>query len=554
MSSRTVSSHTVSSRAESRDSPNRALKRLAASLLAAAALALSGCASRADAGRDPNAVIDLIRTDGATMNPLFAQTAEDGIVYPQLLFESLTYIGLDYLPHPRLATSWSRSADGRRWTMELRHGVRWSDGQPFTSKDVVFSYGAYLDPKTAALSYGDLSYIKNVTADGPYRVTFDLAYPSAVFTLVACGFEASILPEHILGKTPHDRIRFTDFGEHPIGTGPFKLLRWQHDSDATFVANPYAWRKPHITRLDVRTIFNDQSELEAVANGSADLIDDLSSTQYRQLQRVAPDVILQTFASVYLDAIVPNLRHAGLADVNVRRAMMYGYDRQAVIDGIYFGQVPRSDGLVPEGLAHWHNKNVTKYPFDAEKARAILDAAGWLPGADGIRSKGGKRLSFELLLNQGSATLTDTMLAFCADMQAIGIDVNLRQQDFATIISREFSGKFDLIAVGFGGGVDPDLTTNLDSKQVPPTGANTSGFNNPEMDRLLKAGLVELDDAKRRAIYNRVQEIIADQIPIIFQYGRFASLARAKRLQMDPKTTLQSPLMYYNVEDWTLAK
>jgi ABC-type transport system substrate-binding protein len=74
------------------------------------------------------------------------------------------------------------------------------------------------------------------------------------------------------------------------------------------------------------------------------------------------------------------------------------------------------------------------------------------------------------------------------------------------------------------------------------------------MDRLLKAGLVELDDAKRRAIYHRVQEIIADQIPIFFQYGRFASLARAKRLQLDPKTTLQSPLMYYNVEDWTLAK
>jgi peptide/nickel transport system substrate-binding protein len=184
----------------------------------------------------------------------------------------------------------------------------------------------------------------------------------------------------------------------------------------------------------------------------------------------------------------------------------------------------------------------------------LLDADGWRGGPDGIRRRGKTKLSFELLLNQGSATLTDMMLAFVADMRAIGIDVQLRQLDFPSMVSREYAGKFDLVAEGFGGNVDPDLSSNLMSTQVPPTGGNTMHFHDPEMDRLLQRGLLELNDTKRRAIYNEMQRIIADQIPIIYQYGRFSSVAYAARLQLDPKTTLQSPLMYYNVEDWTLAK
>ena len=117
---------------------------------------LAGCAGRADAQRDPDTIISVTRTDGATMNPLFAQTVQDGEDYAQLLYESLTYIGADYLAHPRLATSWTHSPDGKLWTVELRHGVRWSDGQPFTSKDVVFTYDAIADPKTGAISAGDL--------------------------------------------------------------------------------------------------------------------------------------------------------------------------------------------------------------------------------------------------------------------------------------------------------------------------------------------------------------------------------------------------------------
>ena len=528
----------------------KAARQIAALVCCAGALLLAGCASTGAPHHDPDTLVMLDRADGATMNPMFAETTEDGQIYAQLLFESLSYVGADLLPHPRLATGWTHSPDGLHWTVDLRRGVRWSDGVPFTSKDVVWNYRTFLDPKVGFLDLGTVKYITRITADGPYRVLFDLAYPSATFTLGALG--ESLVPEHVLGKIPPDRQRFSSFGEHPVGTGPYVLKSWQHDSALVFERNPYAWRRPHIGRIDYRIIFNDQSEMEALANGSADLIADLSSNQYRQLQRIAPQIVLETFPSLYVDLDELNVDRPGLSDVAVRQAMMYGYDRQAVIHGIYADLVELPTSIIPRALTHWWDPNVQRYPYDPAKARALLEAAGWKRGPDGVRRKGNVRLSFELLLNQGSALLTDEMLTFIADMHQVGIDVRLRQLDFASIVSRSYSGNYDITADARGGIVDPDLTTLFASAQVPPNGANTTHYRNKVVDRDLKIGLTTLDDAKRRKIYNEIQEELARTLPVLPQFGRFAAQGHTARVHFIPGKTLQNPLLYYNVEDWTL--
>ena len=515
-----------------------------------AVLALGGCAASAQSHRNADTLVVLTRADGATMNPMYATTVQDGSIYSQLLFDGLSYVGADYLPHPRLATSWAHSPDGLHWRVDLRHDVKWSDGVPFTSKDVVFSYRLFLDPKTGYLDIGTIKYIKSVTADGPYRVNFVLEYPSAVFTLSALG--ESLLPEHVLGKIAPDRQRFSNFGEHPVGTGPYMLESWQHDSETVFVRNPFTFRPPKIRRLDYRTIFNDQSEMEALANGSADLIDDLSSTQYQQLQRIAPKIQFMTFDSLYVDVMELNVSRPGLDDVAVRQAMMYGYDRDAIVNGLFGGTVQIARGLIVPALKHWYDPNTAAYPYDPAKARAVLDAAGWKVGPDGVRSKGKTRLSFELLLNQGSALLTDEMLTFIEDMHDVGIDVNLRLIDFASLSARTFTGKYDMTADGRGGAVDPDLTTILASDQIPPNGSNTTRYRDAIVDRDLKLGLTTLDDAKRRQYYDEMQIELGKTLPILPQRGRFAALAHDPRLILDPKTTLQSPPLYYNVDEWSI--
>jgi peptide/nickel transport system substrate-binding protein len=515
-----------------------------------AAAILAGCAASAGSSRrDPNTLVEVVRADGATMNPMFAQTQYDANVYDQLILDSLSYIGTDLLPHPRLAMSWTPSPDGLHWTVDLRHDVRWSDGVPFTSMDVVFSYRTFLDPKVGYLDIGSIKYITHIAADGPYRVHFDLAYPSAEFTLNALG--EYLVPEHVLGKIAPDRQRFSSFGEHPVGTGPYVLTRWQHDSEVVFTRNPYAWRVPKIARIDFRVIFNDQAEMEALANGSADLVDDVSSNQFRTLQRIAPHVVLVAFPSVFVDIDELNLTRPGLSDLAVRQAMMYGYDRAAVVRGIFDNQVELPTGIMARGVTHWYNPNVQQYPYDPAKARALLAAAGWKVGSDGIRSKGAVRLSFELLLNQGSALLTDEMITFIADMRDVGIDVRLRQLDFPSIVARSYSGNYDILSDSRGG-IDPDYTTLFGSSQVPPNGTNTTHYSNAIVDRDLKLGLVTLDDAKRRGYYDEVQAILTKTLPVLPLTGRFAALGHSRRLHLVPNATLQNPYLYFNVEDWTL--
>ena len=522
-------------------------------LLIATCVVLSGCSSGSAAPHaDPGTLIDLERTDGATMNPLYAQTAYDG-VYDSLLFDGLTNLGADLAPHPGLATAWTHSPDGLHWDVTLRRGVRWSDGEPFTSKDVVFSYRIMLDPKTAYSGSGDIDYIHRIVADGPYRVHFDLTNVSALFVSNAMGL--LILPAHVLGAIPAARQPFSSFGEHPVGTGPYMLERWQHDSDVLFRRNPHYWHGvAKIPRIDFRIIFNDQAEVDAIENGSADMIGDLGYTSAKRLQRESPRTRILSFPSLYVGVMEMNLLRPGLKDVVVRRALMYCYDREAVVHGFFDNHVEVMHNLIVPALTHWYNPNVRKYPYDPARARAILAADGWKLGPDGVRRKGTTQLHFEILVNQGSVVVLDQVLAFAADAAAVGIKLDVRQIDFPSAAARTYAFKYDIIADARGGALDPDWTSLLASNQRPPAGANTTGYADPGVDRDLRLGLRELDDTKRRAIYDDMQVRLAETLPMLWQYGRYAALAYSPRVRLDPKVTLQSPLLWYNVADWELVR
>ncbi|MGH7708772.1 MAG: ABC transporter substrate-binding protein, partial [Vulcanimicrobiaceae bacterium] len=451
-------------------------------LMAACALLLAGCAARAsDQKRDPNTLVALEIADAGQIDPLFANS-EPEFLYAGFILDGLTGIGPNFSVIPWLATSWSHSPDGLHWNVNLRHGVTWSDGARFSSKDVVFTWKTMLDPKVGFPYAGQFAYVKDIVALGPYRVRFDLKNRNALFETSVLG--SLILPEHVLGKIAPGQLRNSSFGQHPIGTGPYMLKHWEHDNQVIFVRNPHWWHGPaKISRIDIRIILDDQARVEAMENGSADLYDTMSPADYREIQQQDPGLKLLHIPDLFTYFMSTNLAAPGLSDLAVRKAMMYGWDRPTITDGLLHGDAQVSYGIVPPALKYWYDPHVGHYVYDASKARALLDASGWIVGGDGTRSKAGVPLAFELILPSGQLQYAEACAEFQADMHAIGITVAIKQLDYATFIQRMNDRKFELAFTGWGGTTDPDQFTFLDSTQLEPVGNNYTGYKNPIVDR-----------------------------------------------------------------------
>lgn len=292
--------------------------------------------------------------------------------------------------------------------------------------------------------------------------------------------------------------------------------------------------------------------MDALEDGSADLIDNLGTNNYAALEQQDPNLNFVHLPGLYSDFIYTNLRIPGLADLNVRRAMMHGWDRQAVVQGLLRGDAVVADSYVPLGVSYFHDEDIAHYPFAPERARKILDAAGWKPGADGIRRKNDIRLAFELTEPSGGST--DVAAEFQADMRAIGIAVSVRELDYATFIDNLNSFRYELAFLGFGGDPDPDEFTFLHSSQIAPVGNNDMGYRNAVVDRDLVAGLLALDKAQRKPYYDDVQRVTAETLPVLWGWDSSFRAAYSRRLLIDRKTLLPELYFWWNVYDWRLRR
>jgi peptide/nickel transport system substrate-binding protein len=523
---------------------------LAALALCALGAALSACSS-ASAGRDPDTLIVVYPSDANTLNPLYANN-EPSFLFYGLIFDGLSGLGPHFAVVPWLASSWSSTPDHLHWDVNLRRDVSWSDGAKFDSRDVIFTWKTMQDPNVAFPYAGQFTYVKQVTARGPFRVHFDLSNANALFEAQALG--TPILPEHVLGKIPAAQQRISSFGQHPIGTGPYVLASWHHDDTLIFVRNPHWWHgPPKIKRIEFRIVLDNDARVDAMVDGSADLVPSMAPADYRTLRAIDPKLTFYHVPDLYSRFILTNDTLPGLRDLTVRRAMMYGWDRRAVADGLYHGDVILNDALTPWALTTWHDDSVTHYPYDPAHARALLDAAGWRVGRDGVRSRGGVRLGFSIKNSTGDATLANVCAAFQADMRAIGIAVDIQQLDYATYIDQTSDMHYQLAMTGWGGTTDPDEFTFLDSSQAVPVGNNETGYRNPQVDRDLRAGLKTFDLAKRRAIYDDFQRVTSATLPVLWGYDEKFSAAYSSRVRIDQRQALPDLYFWWNVYDWSLG-
>ncbi len=448
------------------------------------------------------------------------------------------------------------SPDGKTIRYHLRPNVTWQDGAPFTADDVIFTWRAIMNKKNNITSTVGFDLITAIDEPDPHTIVVHLKSVWAPF--VATFFSQSgtpfpVLPAHLLAR--YDNINRVPYNSQPVGTGPFTIERWQRGSKIVFRANPHYWRGPPKLHEIWYTPVPSSSTIETLlASHEADLDYYASPTQYKQFTQIPGVRVLLTPFTQYGELIF-NTTNPVLSDARVRRALWYGLDSKRILTDVTHGvyTVARTDQ--PEFL--WaYNPNVTHYPYDPAKARALLDGAGWKTGPDGIRVKGGTRLQLELATVAGDATGAALGVIAQRDWRDIGVDLSIKTYVTSLYFANYAAGgilqtgKFDIGNLSWLNGVDPDDSTLLMCDQFPPRGQNSMRFCDPELDAAERLALGSNDRAVRKRAYDRIQAIVADQVPAIYNwYVRRIAVANTDLKNYRPAHAVTS---FWNPWEWEI--
>jgi len=500
--------------------------RRAGLFLAAACLAAAGCSgggreSRPGTAAGPPAYGDAIvfGSNGDISGFLTAVTSDaashDAASY---LFNGLVRYDKNIQLEGELAERWEVSPDGKRIVFHLREGVRWHDGVPFTSEDVLFTYRKMIDPRTPTAYAEDFRQVRRAFAPDPRTFVVEYDRP---FAPALASWGMSILPKHLLEKYP-DISKSPLNRERPVGTGPYRFVEWKPGQRLVFEANPdYFEGRPYISRVVVRVIPDQAAMFLELKSGGIDSMT-LTPLQYtrqtetEEFRRHFNKYRYVAFNYTYLGF---RLSHPLFSDKRVRKAIAHAINKKEIIDGVLFGLGQEATGPYKPGS--WvYNPNVPRYPYDPARARALLAEAGWRDvDGDGILEKDGRKFAFTVLTNAGNESRAKTAAIIQQHLAAVGIRMEIRTVEWAAFIN-EFVDKrrFDAVILGWSVTPDPDQYDIWSSKKTGPRELNFVGYANPEVDRLLEEGRRTFDPEKRKKAYFRIQEILADDLPYIFLY------------------------------------
>ncbi len=472
-----------------------------------------------------------------------------------LIYDGLVKTDKDLNLAPAMAQSWTYSRDCLDLTFTLRRDIKWHDGYPFTAADVVFTYQAMINPKTPAPFKEGFLLVKSVDAPDPYtvRVHYDKPYARAVET-----WGTSILPKHLLQSfADAGTLRESPQNSQPVGTGPYRFQEWKPSEKVVLVANPdYYEGRPYLSRVVYRVIPSQATIfLELKANG-VDYVNTLTGIQYaRQTEYPAFRKAYRKFrypASDYT-FLGFNLKDPRFADRRVRQAFAHAINKQELIDGVRLGLAREATGPIRPGTWAYTDK-VPRFDYDPEKAKALLAEAGWKDrDGDGVvEDSSGKPFTLTIRTNQGNDERKKIAEIVQQRLKEIGIQADIQLIEWAAFI-KEFvkPRRFEVVVLGLGTGTDPDQFVVWHSSQRGPDQMNRTGYDNPEVDRLLEAGRTSCVQSERVRYYHRIQEILAGDLPMIFLYYRDALPVVASRIR--GVTTSPSGIMY-NFNEWYVPK
>lgn len=538
-------------------SPPRARPRaigpiLCACLAAAAAVPAQDLVTSGEPGRRGGRLVAAQRAEPKTLNPVTAADSASREVIRRMMAD---LIHIDRATHgtvPALATSCTVSNDGRRFTLELRRGVRFSDGQPFTAADVLFTFQAYLDealrsPQRDLLVVGGKPI--TVSRRGDYTVVLETAAPYApaerLFDSIA------ILPRHLLEK-PYREGRLAqawtlDTPPAAIaGLGPFRLKQYVPGQRIVLERNPYYWktdragvRLPYLDELVFIVVPGEDAQVIRFQAGESDVIGRVGARNFAVLEKeqqargyrmrdLGPSLEYNFLFFNLNDLAGRNLprveaRQAWFRDERFRQAVSAAIDREAIVRLVYGGRAAALRGHVTPGNRVWVNQSLPPLERSLEGARRLLASAGFSRDAAGALVDGrGQKVEFTIAASSSSPERAQMAAVIQEDLRQAGIAARVVTLEFRSLLDRIFQSRdYDAIVLGLGGGdADPAAEMNVwlstggthlwDLGRTRPASAWEA-----EIDSLMHRQLITMRPAERKRLYDRVQELVAAHLPLI---------------------------------------
>lgn len=470
-----------------------------------------------------------IHEPGGVFLPYFYDNGWDGNAV-QPIFSPLVTTDKSGNPIPDLAEKWTISSDNLTYTYYLRPNLKFSDGSPLTADDVAFTLTLLNDPAyaagdvdftdiqiqgTDAYKKGNAASISGIRVINPttIQITTEKLNPLSLTTLGGMVLSKAYYGKgYQKGKLDYLKALYTK----PMGAGPYKFDQYINGQEVRYVANPYFYAgKPSVEHLIFKVTSTDTA-LQAFQTGQTDYdsfstdqdtLDELKGLGFANIRiKTVPD-----FGLVYVNNKKPYLQ-----DAAARQALIYGLDRQKIIDVKYQGYGQVANVFAAPTLWSYTETGVTKYNYDPEKAKQLLAGLGWKAGSDGILQKDGQKLKLSYLTNKSN----DPIIPIAKeDYKAIGIDFEPEVLDSNTLNDRLYKGDYDLLAVRSNGLVDPDDAVKEFASTDP--NVNLSGYSNPTVTELIKEGISTSDRAKRQATYTKLyQELSKDPPYILIDYRK----------------------------------
>jgi len=493
------------------------------------------------------------RSEPKTLNPVTATDAISREVIGRLMGDLIEINRASQLTEPALAKSWKISADGRTFTLQLRKGIRFSDGHPFDADDVVFSFNVYMDEAVDS-PQRDLLIIDGkpilVSKLDQYTVRFVLPRPYAAAERIFDGL--GMLPKHLLEK-PYREGHFAQVWSLNVppseiaGLGPFRLKQYVPGQRVLLERNPYYWkvdrenqRLPYLDELVFLFVGTEDAQVMRFEAGETDMVSHLSSENYnllaREKSRIGSQLAdmgpgleynflllnLNDLGGKKLDEVAT--KQAWFRDLKFRQAINAAVDRQSIVRLVYGSRGAALWGNVGPGNRLWVNQALAHPTQSVETARQLLKSAGYSWNSAGqLQDSTGRLVAFSLITSSSNSQRMKMATLLQDDLSHLGMQVHVVPLEFRAMIDRVFqSFDYDAAIMGLGGGdADPNPEMNVwtfnGTSHLWHMGERQPATEwERELDQLMQQQMVTLDYAKRKQLYDRAQQLIAENLPFIF--------------------------------------